>query len=124
MVDWKFSPDGSKLIYRADQDVDELLQLYAVDLNEDLPGDFNRDGVVDAADYTVWRNGLGSVYTASDYSTWKTNFGRHNGTGASAPELAADTLATVPEPMTSAPCLAVTAVVTCLAARRRSSACN
>jgi len=98
VVDWKFSPDGSKLVYRADQDQDGLYQLYSVDLNESLPGDFNRDGVVDAADYTKWRDGLGSVYTASDYTTWKTNFGRRNGTGASAPVSAGGISAAVPEP--------------------------
>ena len=27
-----------------------------------LPGDFNRDGTVDAADYVVWRNGLGTLH--------------------------------------------------------------
>jgi len=39
------------------------------------PGDFNHDGTVDAIDYTVWRDGLGSRYTEADYSMWKTNFG-------------------------------------------------
>jgi len=93
-------PCGSAgfVVYRADQDQDGLYQLYSVDLNESLPGDFNRDGVVDAADYTKWRDGLGSVYTASDYTTWKTNFGRRNGTGASAPVSAGGISAAVPEP--------------------------
>src|SRR4029077_666443 len=27
-----------------------------------LPGDFNNDGIVDAADYTVWRDHLGSSF--------------------------------------------------------------
>jgi hypothetical protein len=49
-----------------------------------LPGDFNNDGIVDAADYTVWRNGLGGQYTAAQYNDWKTNFGKsRNGAGAS-----------------------------------------
>src|SRR6202007_2157730 len=26
-----------------------------------LPGDFNHDGIVDAADYTVWRDSLGQT---------------------------------------------------------------
>ena len=34
-------------------------------------GDFNHDGTVDAADYTVWRDGLGSAYTLEDYADWK-----------------------------------------------------
>jgi hypothetical protein len=44
-----------------------------------LDGDFNGDGNVDAADYTVWRNGLDSVYTQDDYGLWKSNFGASNG---------------------------------------------
>jgi glucose/arabinose dehydrogenase len=38
-------------------------------------GDFNRDGVVDAADYTVWRRGLGTTFNQTDYAAWRANFG-------------------------------------------------
>ena len=54
-----------------------------------LPGDFNHNGVVDAADYTVWRDSLGQTgvnlaadadnsgtVDANDYSLWRQNFGR------------------------------------------------
>ncbi len=53
-----------------------------------LPGDYNQDGAVDLADYTVWRDHLGSmespfadgdgsgVVDAADYELWKDNFGR------------------------------------------------
>ena len=54
-----------------------------------LAGDFNRDGIVDAADYTVWRDGLGTVYTQADYTVWKTNFGacrKRRGAMAAVPE--------------------------------------
>jgi hypothetical protein len=44
-----------------------------------LDGDFNTDGVVDAADYTVWRDGLGSTYVQSDYDVWTANYGASNG---------------------------------------------
>jgi hypothetical protein len=40
-----------------------------------LPGDFNFDGSVDAADYTVWRDGLGSVYSTEDYAVWADAYG-------------------------------------------------
>ena len=50
-----------------------------------LPGDYNENDVVDAADYTVWRNNLGSPNAlpndpsagveADDYDRWKENFG-------------------------------------------------
>jgi hypothetical protein len=64
-----------------------------------LPGDFNNDSTVDAADYIVWRNGLGTTYTQSDYNTWRANFG-HSAAGAVA---VADSFANVgsaniPEP--------------------------
>lgn len=54
-----------------------------------LPGDYNRDGKVSIADYTVWRDNLGAnvayfaaadgdgngVVSAVDYAVWKQNFG-------------------------------------------------
>ncbi|HEY3394101.1 MAG TPA: hypothetical protein VGK58_15415, partial [Lacipirellulaceae bacterium] len=57
-----------------------------------LPGDFNLDGSVDAADYVVWRKTGG---TQDGYNTWRTNFGQTaaNGSGANAN-------AAVPEPGT------------------------
>jgi len=118
VVDWKFSPDGSQLVYRADQDVDGLYQLYAVALGvggAPLPGDYNGDGAVDAADYTKWRDGLGTLYTAGDYTTWRTNFGRRSGTAASAPGAAGRIVATVPEP---ASMLVLLAALGCTSCRR------
>lgn len=52
-----------------------------------LEGDFNEDGVVDAADYSTWRAGLGTEYTEADFAVWRSNFGLSNdasagGTGA------------------------------------------
>jgi sugar lactone lactonase YvrE len=38
-------------------------------------GDFNSDGIVDAADYVVWRKGLGTTYTQNDYNVWRANYG-------------------------------------------------
>ena len=38
-----------------------------------LPGDFNHDGTVDAADYVVWRKTDG---TPAGYNTWRTHFGQ------------------------------------------------
>jgi Asp-tRNA(Asn)/Glu-tRNA(Gln) amidotransferase A subunit family amidase/uncharacterized protein YjbI with pentapeptide repeats len=40
-----------------------------------IPGDFNTNGIVDAADYVVWRNGLGTTYTENDYDVWRAKFG-------------------------------------------------
>jgi hypothetical protein len=48
----------------------------------DLTGDFNFDGRADAADYSVWRNGLNTTYTRTQYQLWKGNFGSSRGTTA------------------------------------------
>jgi len=70
-----------------------------------LLGDYNQNGVVDAADYTVWRDRLGSGTAlpnddtpgvgADDYTRWKTHFGEVAGSG-SASWTAASSV--VPEP--------------------------
>lgn len=59
-------------------------------------GDFNHDGIVDAADYTVWRDGLGSTYTPEHYGIWKENFGQSFGAAGSVS-------VSVPEPAFQAP---------------------
>ena len=53
-----------------------------------IPGDYNGDNVVDAADYMVWRDTLG---TSDKYDEWKTNFGTTR-------ETSANVNASVPEP--------------------------
>lgn len=67
-------------------------------ISDGLPGDFNRDGKVDGADYTVWRDQLGqtgnlaadanedNIVDSQDYGYWRSNFGRTDsiGSGASA----------------------------------------
>jgi hypothetical protein len=64
-----------------------------------LEGDFNDDGSVDAADYVVWRAGLGTTHTPEDYELWRASFGLTAGSGASLD--AAPLAATgVPEPAT------------------------
>ena len=69
----------------------------------ELASDYNQNGVVDAADYAVWRDNLGAVVGtlendadggvigAAQYNTWVANFGNPGsgaGTGAAVPELA------------------------------------
>jgi hypothetical protein len=56
-----------------------------------LLGDFNQDGVVDAADYIVWRKT--SPTDESDYDDWRANFGKSRPIGS--PAANADL---VPEP--------------------------
>jgi hypothetical protein len=68
-----------------------------------LAGDFNHDGIVDTADYVVWRKNPQGTYTESDYNAWRTSFGQMLGSGAmaisalSSAPLPGTTLA-VPEP--------------------------
>lgn len=51
----------------------ELAKIHMI--GSSLAGDYNGDHAVDAADYTVWRDGLGSTFTADDYEVWKLHFG-------------------------------------------------
>lgn len=69
-----------------------------------LAGDYNGDGVVDAIDYTVWRDGNVSTPTPSDYAVWVGNYGARD----------ASPSRVVPEPAT-----AFLAVVACFAVRRQ-----
>jgi hypothetical protein len=62
-----------------------------------LPGDYNGSGVVDAADYVVWRenegspnplpndNGIGGIISQAHYDLWRKNFGQAPGRGAAMP---------------------------------------
>lgn len=88
---------------------------------ESQPGDFNGDGVVNAADYTTWRDNLGAAddapinnagdgvagVSADDYAVWASNFG--SGAPASANA--------IPEPSTALLAL-VGLLAACGAARR------
>lgn len=78
----------------------------SLDASPILPGDFNDDGTVDAADYTMWRDGLDATYTLDHYTEWTTHFGQSSGGLA-----ALGAAGTVPEPTTHALILASLAVV-------------
>lgn len=68
------------------------------DVTPGLPGDYNGNGVVDAADYVLWRNGgplanevdTRGVTNAADYTEWLARYGNANtsgiGAGAAVPE--------------------------------------
>jgi hypothetical protein len=61
-----------------------------------LPGDYNNDGSVDAADYVVWRKDPASHGGDPDgYNTWVQNFG-NSGPGSGAQQA----VGAVPEPAT------------------------
>src|SRR5262249_55758971 len=58
VTDFQISPDGQRVVYRADAETADVFELYSVSLAaEGLPSaDYNHNGIVDAADYTVWRD--------------------------------------------------------------------
>jgi hypothetical protein len=78
-----------------------------------VAGDFNQNGVVDAADYVVWRNSFGAgslpneggispgVVDAEDYNFWRSRFGATSGAGSA--------VQSVPEP--SGAMLAILAIL-------------
>jgi hypothetical protein len=79
-----------------------------------LPGDYNADGLVNAADYAMWRDGLGTTFTQSDYDVWRANFGATRAAGS-----ILDTA--VPEPATYVGVIiALVAVLTAFARRSRT----
>lgn len=83
-----------------------------------LPGDFNNDGRVDAADYVLWRKDDG---TQTGYDKWLANFGQTLSVGSSSairsnePQSVA-----VPEPTTFALLLIWAAAIACLRRHRNS----
>jgi hypothetical protein len=88
--------DYNELMYRLD-----LAKI--PDLFTRLAGDYNRDSVVDGADYIVWRNAMSGdvdlaadgngdgLVTAADYNIWRAHFGTTAASGTALKQV-------VPEP--------------------------
>jgi hypothetical protein len=107
-------PDAGPYFARV-SGADDTIQLYDLALSV-IPlttGDYNNDGIVNAADYTVWRNTLGQSVTPGtgadgtgqlgtpdglidqlDFNFWKSNYGNSSAGGASYSRYTA----AVPEP--------------------------
>jgi MYXO-CTERM domain-containing protein len=94
-----------------------------------LPGDYNEDHVVNAADYTVWRNQLGAsislpneddtpgFVTDEDYGVWKAHFGETDGEMGEDTTLSSHASSAIPEPDPFA--MAAAAIAVALVRRRR-----
>jgi autotransporter-associated beta strand protein len=88
-----------------------------------LAGDYNEDGTVDAADFLVWRDNLGSETSLpnddtsgvgqDDWDRWAANFGQTNGNGAG------NLSAVVPEPASVGLIAAACAILCVLRCRPR-----
>jgi hypothetical protein len=136
--------DGDRLFYVGDADLQSALVEGVIDLDSitladiirlntgitnlqdnvffaatpGLAGDFNFDGVVDTADYTIWRNAVGvevapfqgadatgdGLVTQADYDVWKSHFGMRLEVGAAAGAMGTRA---VPEPATAIPMVAI-----------------
>jgi hypothetical protein len=93
-----------------------------------LAGDYNADGVVNAGDYTIWRDTLNSTtdlradgddsgtVDSGDYTIWKNNFGSVAGAGSGSLAV----FGTVPEPGTAS-LIAMAALVSTLSLRHRNA---
>lgn len=105
------------------------LQLTAAALITQLAGDYNQDGTVDAADYTVWRDSFGASGSglaadgdgdghidADDFSIWKNHFGATSGAGAGGDVQ----IGIVPEPATISLIMLAAGVLTLVRALRRN----
>jgi len=98
-----------------------------------IRGDFNRDGTVDASDYTVWRDSLGQEITSGtgadgnvdgvvdvgDYDLWKAHFGDVALVGFGEQPSMFDAAASVPE-ASSLAMFALSAITLGARARARS----
>ncbi len=94
-----------------------------------LAGDYNNDGTVDAADYTVWRDSLErgtplenetaslGMVDGEDYAAWKANFGAVKLQGGGS-------VASVPEPVAVAMWLGLLTPLILLSRRRAISTCH
>jgi len=123
-------PTGWELYFNksgASSDYDHSLTLYIDNIRfgttpPGVPGDYNGNGVVDMADYVLWRKGgplqneiadVGTV-SAADYTAWRGVFGKTSGSGSGLIS------STVPEPTSMV--LLVLAVGTIFGSRRLPAA--
>ncbi|MEZ6103803.1 MAG: leucine-rich repeat domain-containing protein [Pirellulaceae bacterium] len=80
--------DSLYALYAAEFDAWDSIDGHTLEIIALIPGDYNGNGKVDAADYTVWKDIYGSttnliadgnangVIDAADYTVWKDNFGQ------------------------------------------------
>jgi hypothetical protein len=106
--------DGNDIAYSANYGVNALSLTVGAGAAArvfDLPGDFNFDGSVDAADYVVFRKEFGAIVSpfsspdgngdgvvnAADYGVWRANFGKDLHSSEPAGSVVASAAAVSPE---------------------------
>jgi hypothetical protein len=82
-----------RILMVSDGDEELAFDSIMVTTPDGIPGDFNLNGIIDAADYVVWRKNAG---TQADYNLWRSHFGQPAAAGA-----VATANAGVPEPATA-----------------------
>lgn len=122
------SPSGTTEQLDASQITTARSSTFARTITAGLTGDYNNNGVIDAADYAVWRKNQGTTHVLANdpiggtigtaqYTQWRSHFGQSGGSGTS---LTSDLLSsTVPEPATLS-LLTLAAAAICLPHRRRT----
>ena len=79
------APHPNDIVFNIDN-----IQLWNSNTPTGVPGDYNENGAVDAADYVVWRNGgalpnegvTPNSNTPEDYDFWRSRFGATSGSGS------------------------------------------
>lgn len=109
--------------------IGSFVQRFAQNGAAGKPGDYNQNGAVDAADYTVWRDKVGAaagtlpndtaggVIGAAQYNLWKVSFGVA-GVGAGSGAQGPATATAIPEPATILTLLWAAAMVWIFSCRR------
>lgn len=97
VYDFSFDP-VNEVLYVSDNVNGEVYVFGELIIPSGADGDYNNDGVVDAADYTVYRDNLGTsrtlpndttpgmVSSPGDYNVWASNYGASVGRATAVPE--------------------------------------
>jgi hypothetical protein len=101
--------DGDSIQRTADPNEWITATFSNVDFHNEIPGDFNGDGVVNGDDFLVWQQGFGTIYDGDDFLIWQQNFNPGSGSVGTA----------VPEPASAVLALLGACLITMLSRRRR-----
>ncbi|MEO1087924.1 MAG: hypothetical protein AAFY88_27130 [Acidobacteriota bacterium] len=96
-----FASDTIDILFYTEEGAGDIHDVvtYTLAVAPEISGDYNDDGLVDAADYTVWRDSEGDIgaelpadgngdmqVDSGDYTVWSDNYGVSAATAAATPE--------------------------------------